>query len=220
MTGRLVGVVRRSAVVAAIIVGILAILPIPSIATAYAPRLTLASSTPGAENRIAHLPEVLQLVFSDKIVDAQVTLTGPDSAVVALGGVTVRNETARITLGVPDGVPGSYTVSYTAAGAAGTAGNGSFSFTVTTGTKTGTSAKPTRTPSSAPTVAPPPATSAAAAPADFLTTNAQPPAAASPPSAGRPAWWTYAAVLLVVACVLVVFLGFSRRRIRPANPAK
>ncbi|GAA1515888.1 hypothetical protein GCM10009827_033280 [Dactylosporangium maewongense] len=205
----------------AMIVGILGILPFPSIATAYAPRLTLASSTPGAETRVGHLPQVLQLVFNDKIVDAQVILTGPDSAAVSLGAVTVRNETARIALGVPDGAPGSYTVSYTATGSNGAAGNGSFSFTVTTGAKTGTSAKPTRTPS--PTAAPtvlPVGTSAAAAPADFLTSKAQPPAAAAPPAAGRPAWWTYAAVLLVVACVLVVFLGFSRRRIRPGIPAK
>ncbi|MFF5232270.1 copper resistance protein CopC [Dactylosporangium sp. NPDC000521] len=219
MTGRFVGVVRLSTVFAAMIVGILGILPIPSIATAYAPRLTLTSSTPGAETRVGHLPQELQLVFNDKILDAQVMLTGPDGAAVSLGAVTVRNETARITLGVPDGAPGSYTVSYTATGNNGTAGNGSFSFTVTTGAKTGTSAKPTRTPTSAPP-APPPATSAGAAPADFLTTQAQPPAAAPQSPAGRPAWWTYAAVLLVVACVLVVFLGFSRRRIRSSIPAK
>jgi methionine-rich copper-binding protein CopC len=219
MTGRFVGVVRRGFVIAAIIVGILGILPNPSIVAAYAPRLTLASSTPGAETRVGHLPQVLQLVFSDKILDAQVTLTGPDSAVVAVAGVTVRNETARIALGVPDGMPGSYTVSYTATGSNGTAGNGSFSFTVTTGTKAG-SAKPTRTPSSAPATTPPAATTAAAAPADFRTSDAQPPAVAQTPSAGRPAWWTYAAVLLVVACVLVVFLGFSRRRIRPGNQTK
>lgn len=167
---------------------------------------------------MGHLPQELQLVFSDKILDAQVTLTGPDSATVPVGGVTVRNETARIALAVPDGMPGSYTVSYTASGIGGMSGNGSFSFTVTTGVKSTTSAKPTRTPSSP--AAPPAATSAAAAPADFLTTKAQPPAAAPAPSAGRPAWWTFAAVLLVVACVLVVFLGFSRSRIRPGNPAK
>ncbi|MDG6108951.1 copper resistance protein CopC [Dactylosporangium aurantiacum] len=219
MTGRFLGVVRRSAVLAAIIVGILGLLPFPSIATAYAPRLTLTSSTPGAETRVGHLPQELQLVFSDKILDAQIMLTGPDSATVPVDGVTVRNETARIALGVPDGAPGSYTVSYTASGTGGTAGNGSFSFTVTTGVKSGASAKPTRTPAS-PTAAPPVATTAAAAPADFVTTPAQPPAAAPTPSAGRPAWWTYAAVLLVVACVLVVFLGFSRNRIRPGNPAK
>jgi methionine-rich copper-binding protein CopC len=218
MTGRFVGVVRRSGVHVAIIVGILGILPFPSIATAYAPRLTLASSTPGAETRVGHLPQELQLVFSDKILDAQVTLTGPDNATVALGAVTVRNETARIPLGVPDGAPGSYTVSYTATGTGGMAGNGSFSFTVTTGAKGSASAKPGRTPTSAPATLPA-ATSAAAAPADFITSNAAPPAAAPPP-AGRPAWWTYAAVLLVVACVLVVFLGFSRSRIRPGNPAK
>ena len=168
---------------------------------------------------MGHLPQEIQLVFSDKILDAQVTLTGPDSATVPVGGVTVRNETARIALGAPDGMPGSYTVSYTASGTGGMSGNGSFSFTVTTGVKSSTSARPTRTPSS-PAAAPPAATSAAAAPADFLTTQAQPPVAAPPPSAGRPAWWTYAAVLLVVACVLVVFLGFSRSRIRPGNPAK
>ena len=219
MTGRFLGVVRRSTVFAAMIVGILGILPIPSIATAYAPRLMLTSSTPGAETRVGHLPPELQLVFNDKILDAQVMLTGPDSAAVSLGAITVRNETARITLGVPDGAPGSYTVSYTATGNNGTAGNGSFSFTVTTGAKTGTSTKATRTPTSAPP-APPPATSAGAAPADFLTTQSQAPAAAPPPAAGRPAWWTYAAVLLVVACVLVVFLGFSRRRIRSSIPAK
>ncbi|WP_327005330.1 copper resistance protein CopC [Dactylosporangium sp. NBC_01737] len=218
MTGRFVGVVRRSSVLAAIIVGILGILPFPSIATAYAPRLTLASSTPGAETRVGHLPQELQLVFNDKILDAQVTLTGPDSATVPLGTVTVRNETARITLGVPDGAPGSYTVSYTASGMS-MAGNGSFSFTVTTGVKSSSSAKPGRTPTSPPATQAP-ATSAAAAPADFVTSNAAPPVAEAPAPAGRPAWWTYAAVLLVVACVLVVFLGFSRRRIRPANPAK
>ncbi|MEV4514293.1 copper resistance CopC family protein [Dactylosporangium sp. NPDC049525] len=179
----------------------------------------LASSTPGAETRVGHLPQELQLVFNDKIFDAQVTLTGPDNATVALGGATVRNETARIALGVPDGAPGSYTVSYTASGANGMSGNGSFSFTVTTGVKTSTSAKPGRTPTSPPATQAP-ATSAAAAPADFVTSNAQPPVAEAPATAGRPAWWTYAAVLLVVACVLVVFLGFSRRRIRPGNPAK
>lgn len=203
------------------IVGILGILPFPSIATAYAPRLTLASSTPGAETRVAHLPAELQLVFSDTLQDVQVTLTGPDGGTVALGALTVRNETARIALGVPDGAPGSYTVSYTATGAGGRAGNGSLSFTVTTGVKAAASGKPSRTPSvpASPAAAPPAATSAAAAPADFVTTNAQPPLAATPP-AGRPAWWTYAAVLLVVACVLVVFLGFSRRRIRPGSPVR
>jgi methionine-rich copper-binding protein CopC len=179
----------------------------------------LASSTPAAETRVGHLPQELQLIFNDKILGAQVTLLGPDNASVTLGTVSVRNETARITLGVPDGPPGSYTVSYTASGSGGMAGNGSFSFTVTTGVK-GTSAKPTRTPTSSPTPAQPAATSAAAAPADFVTSIAAPPAAATPTPAGRPAWWTYAAVLLVVACVLVVFLGFSRRRIRPANPSK
>lgn len=219
MTGRFVGVVRRSSVLAAIIVGILGIVPFPAIATAHAPRLTLASSTPGAETRVGHLPRELVLVFSDKILDAQVNLTAADGATVALGAVTVRNETARIAVGVPDVAPGSYTVSYTAGGTGGMAGNGSFSFTVTTGVKSSASARPARTPTSPPAAAPA-ATSAAAAPADFVTTNAQPPATATPVSAGRPAWWTYAAVLLVVACVLVVFLGFSRRRIRPGNPAK
>ena len=125
---------------------------------------------------MGHLPQELQLVFSDKILDAQIMLTGPDSATVPVGGVTVRNETARIALGVPDGAPGSYTVSYTASGIGGMAGNGSFSFTVTTGVKSSASARPTRTPASATAAAA--ATSAAAAPADFLTTNAQPPAAA------------------------------------------
>jgi methionine-rich copper-binding protein CopC len=214
MAGRFVGVVRRSAVPVAILAGFLAILPFPSIATAYAPRLTLASSSPGAETRIGHLPRELQLVFSDKILDAQVILTGPDHVSVPLGAATVRNETARIAVGVPDAAPGSYTVSYTATGSGGMAGNGSFSFTVTTGLKSSTSARPTRTPSPTPAVEPA-ATSVAAAPADFLTSAPQPPAAAPSKSAGRPAWWTYAAVLLVVACVLVVFLGFSRRRIRP-----
>ncbi|GAA3190915.1 copper resistance protein CopC [Dactylosporangium siamense] len=180
----------------------------------------LASSTPGAETRVGHLPQVLQLVFNDKILDAQVTLLGPDNTTVALGAVSVRNETARIALGVPDGPPGSYTVSYTASGSGGVAGNGSFSFTVTTGVKSSASAKPTRTPTSSPSAAAPAATSAAAAPADFVTSVAAPPAAATPTPAGRPAWWTYAAVLLVVACVLVVFLGFSRRRIRPGNPVR
>src|SRR3954451_24567376 len=96
MTGRFVGVVRRSRALVAMIVGNLGILPFPAMATAYAPRLMLASSTPGAETRVGHLPQELQLVFNDKIMDAQVTLTGPDAGTVTLGGVTLRNETARI----------------------------------------------------------------------------------------------------------------------------
>jgi hypothetical protein len=53
-----------------------------------------------------------------------------------------------------------------------------------------------------------------------VTNNPQPPLAADPPTPDRPVWWTFAVLLLVAACVLVVFLGFSRRRIKPGNTAK
>jgi methionine-rich copper-binding protein CopC len=228
MTGRFMdGVMttgRRWPVVIAAIVGFLSILAFSTSAYPYIPRVSLVSSDPAAESRVAHLPRELELHFSDTVNTAQVTLIDPAGGTIPLGTVTIRNDLVRTTVSVPDGPAGKYAVSYTTTSADGRAGNGSLSFTVITGVKASATKGGSKSPSptAGATTAEVVATSAAAAPADFVSTNPNPAAGAllPGPQSERPAWWTFAAVLLVVACVLVVFMGFSRRRIRPPIPPR
>ncbi|GAA2621312.1 hypothetical protein GCM10010399_60430 [Dactylosporangium fulvum] len=222
---RLAAIGRRWSSRFAAVAGLLSVLAFAANASAHAPRLSLVSSNPAAETHVAHLPRQLELHFSETLVEGQVTLTDPAGAPVELGSLTVRNEMAKVVVSVPDGVAGRYTVSYSTTSTAGRASHGSFSFTVTTGAKPGKSTG-TKSPSASATGSPvetaaPVGTSPAAAPADFRTDPSAGPGALLPePKSGPPAWWTFAAVVLVVACLLVAFLGFSRRRIRPGTPSR
>ncbi|GAA0745051.1 hypothetical protein GCM10010199_73790 [Dactylosporangium roseum] len=219
---RLAATGRRWSSRFAAVAGLLSVLAFAANASAYVPRLSLVSSDPAAETHVAHLPRQLELHFNETLIEGQVTLTDPSGAAVELGGLTVRNEMARVVVSVPDGAAGRYTVSYSTTSTAGRASHGSFSFTVTTGAKPGRSAG-SKSPSADATRGPaetaaPVGTSVAAAPADLRTGPSADPGALLPePKSGPPAWWTFAAVVLVVACLLVAFLGFSRRRIRPGT---
>jgi len=232
MTGRFVdgGMTtgRRWPLAGAVIVGILSILAFSTNAYPWSPKVSLVSSDPAAESRVAHLPHELELRFSDIVNDAQVTLIDPGGGTISMGTVTLRNDLARVTVTAPDGPPGRYAVSFTTMSTDGRAANGSFSFTVTTGTKPATTKPGSKSPSASVPATPTAAaastgaTSVAAAPADFLTGAPKPGegAAVTTQPSQAPVWWTFAAVLLVVACVLVVFQGFSRRRIHPPVPPR
>ncbi|GGM14221.1 copper resistance protein CopC [Dactylosporangium sucinum] len=196
----------------AVIVGFLSILAYSGTAVAYGPRLSLVSSDPSAESSVAHLPRTLELQFTETLVEAHVILTDSAGQAIELGTPAIRNETVKVSVSVPDGAPGRYTLSYSTTSTLDRASHGSLSFTVTTGVKPSKGAK---TPSPSHVTE---STAPAAAPADFFSSNpgARPDALVPEPRSDPPAWWTYAAAALVAACILVAFLGFSRRRIRPA----
>ncbi|MET7392161.1 copper resistance CopC family protein [Dactylosporangium sp. NPDC005572] len=199
----------------AVIAGFLSILAFSGTAVAYAPRLALVSSDPSAESSVAHLPRTLELQFTETLVEAHVNLTDSAGRTIELGTPVIRNETVKVSVSVPDAAPGRYTVSYSTTSTLDRASHGSLSFTVTTGVKPSKGA--TKSPSPTPTQAVE-STAPAAAPADFFSSNpgARLDAQLPEPRSAPPAWWTYAAAALVAACILVAFLGFSRRRIRPA----
>ncbi|WP_170208436.1 copper resistance CopC family protein [Micromonospora pisi] len=188
-------------------------------ARAQAALATLRESTPGANQTVDRLPELITLVFDESPASVKVTVIGPEGTDVVSSPPNIRGVGVRQP--VRPGAAGRYTVRYEMSPVTGAPAVGSFDFTVS---QAGPAPAST---GAAPPVAPPapsagPATtpavagaSASAVPAPGATSPAAgtsaPPARAARDGGGMSGLLVVILVLLGVAAVGSVVLVLRTR---------
>ncbi|MFI6760945.1 copper resistance CopC family protein [Micromonospora sp. NPDC050417] len=170
-------------------------------------RATLRESTPGANQTVDRLPELVTLVFDESPAAVKITVTGPDGTDVVSSPPNIRGVGVRQP--VRPGAAGRYTVRYEMSPVTGPPAVGSFDFTVS---QAGPAPAPTG--AAPPTALPAPSVGATTTAAAASTSAGIAPApGATSPAAGTSAPSARAARdgggTSTLAVVILVLLGVA-----------
>ena len=167
----------------------------------------LTGSTPEQGAALTSAPERVELVFSEQVKDATVTVTGPDGKQWPTGAVTIDGKKVSAPLTPAEGPAGQYTITYRVGSADGHPVAGELAFVMTA---------PVTPPASVAVVTSDPTSAQAPAPGATTPTVAVQAGQEAEADDGTPDWgWLVGGIAIVavlVAALVGVVVVFARRR--------